>query len=1226
MAQIKKFSSGGRAANARARFEQVYANADQQTRALMDGYLQSTQNYAAADPMNNRSLNQFEAAAYENAIKMAEGNQQFAPIAGVTTKNIFNGYSRSENQDNANEIARRYLNQNTQSTASGTTPSRSGSQSGKYYTYSWSNGWDPSWGLEDDDLDTRLSAFTDLLIQNIGELAQYTKDGYTVKGYKGSKNIDDINSILNHLGNIQSRIGQEDGKALLKDLAKTAQKAGVDSTSFKDYFGEWLKVSLAEKNKKALLADGWSDNVDTSGNKALSDYLRKNKYSILSDRDGVNYIFDKDFNPVQNVATMYANSDWTNQNDYNTGYGVSADGRVWFGNVDDIQEGHDFYDQWNEYLQGIRSNRDQLFSQSQTPWNSMYGDSDNLLVNALSDYLNGKKFVDVGRLFNLDTQVLAVPKDGRTVNQDRYGNIKLDNMEFFFLGQDGNIHHATDYRQVSRAVGGFRVGGYDEADSGMSNFSDYSGVADLDSNIAYDRNYNGRTDFGNLIRLNFQFSKNIEDDPTGWASDVLTMISKGNKMSSDERAFLDRFDYHKDPQQITTLLSNIIEESGMWNSLSPQQKQAFQALLRRTSRRAQAAVQAEKQGGVVYAASGTTLGLDGDLATQASVVQKMRKKFDKEQMKAQEMADTAEMLGKDTQHYIAGQRNLRDQFTTADTLRFATMAQDVAGIVMSLTGLNAGSVALGFTAMGTDLAADALDESVSTGQLAKNALMNAGFAAVSWIPGAGLSKVTKNLIKYAPKVLAAASAVGLAMDDNVRNSWTKIGDPKQKLNVEDWKNIGHTLSALAGITRMGRAGYDKVTNRALFKGKAQQVTLKDGSKITISEKDAKDINTLLKSKEGGEELAINKLSEITGKTVQELTGSDLFKDIKAFNGIKNSIKGNGTRKVVGKELNTKQVDAPDYIKMAEVLAQEDQAIQQYANGNAWQRFQVKMANKFGGGAYTNKANLIRQHVAGMDDVPENISYVRQFNLNGTRTGAQNTKDIQEFLLSKAGRFNTDRVQQDIPVTPKNKTLIEQATKANVQEAQAVNAAKQMATESSDLTQASVSNPALNQTDIELSNHNKLIGMGLPSLSKLMKQNNTGLPNLNKFMVQPSAKSTTQRVKGLISSGKLKSSTAQNITPSKLLNTTKRQLSTMGFDTTEQNQIYEAIKMLKNISKGNSVNKQNYKAIYANLKRAINKLERNNNTELSDFVKRVQSQLLIANSNIRFNQFGGLLNI
>jgi hypothetical protein len=103
-------------------------------------------------------------------------------------------------------------------------------------------------------------------------------------------------------------------------------------------------------------------------------------------------------------------------------------------------------------------------------------------------------------------------------------------------------------------------------------------------------------------------------------------------------------------------------------------------------------------------------------------------------------------------------------------MRFATMAADVSSIVASFVpGIGTGVAAgMGVVSMGTDLVADILDPAISRGQVIKNLGMNAAFAATGLIPGAKMHKVTASLIKWAPKLITAVSALGIATDESTQ--------------------------------------------------------------------------------------------------------------------------------------------------------------------------------------------------------------------------------------------------------------------------------------------------------------------------------------------------------------------------------------------------------------------------------------------------------------------------
>ena len=150
------------------------------------------------------------------------------------------------------------------------------------------------------------------------------------------------------------------------------------------------------------------------------------------------------------------------------------------------------------------------------------------------------------------------------------------------------------------------------------------------------------------------------------------------------------------------------------------------------------------------------------------------------------------------------------KMTTADSMRLLTMAQDVASIVASFvpgagTGVAAG---LGVTSTATDLVADILDPAVSGGQVAKNLAVNAGFAALGMVPGAKMGKVAKNIIKWAPRIISMAATAGIVLDESTQKTFSKIGDGSTHFTREDWKNISHVLSALAGTVKMGKGMYD----------------------------------------------------------------------------------------------------------------------------------------------------------------------------------------------------------------------------------------------------------------------------------------------------------------------------------------------------------------------------------------------------------------------------------
>ena len=152
--------------DAKTAFDEAYANATDQQRAEVDGYLQSTQNYSSANPMNNRSTRQYETQVYTNALGMLQGTPDPARGATQSTANIFNGYSQRENINNANSVLSDYRKRNQQKQSYiAETPGTDQ----LYFTYNWNKGLSSDWTLDSDTLVDRMNSFAATLAQNLQE-------------------------------------------------------------------------------------------------------------------------------------------------------------------------------------------------------------------------------------------------------------------------------------------------------------------------------------------------------------------------------------------------------------------------------------------------------------------------------------------------------------------------------------------------------------------------------------------------------------------------------------------------------------------------------------------------------------------------------------------------------------------------------------------------------------------------------------------------------------------------------------------------------------------------------------------------------------------------------------------------------------------------------------------------------------------------------------------------
>ena len=855
----------------RKNFEEIYTKSDPDTQSFLSNYLKSIQNYIDSENINNFSINKLNKSAYDTAVELATGKFNNIPYPTKPIKNIFNGYSKNETKQLAEEIAQKYMTEANPDKTNIRSPYISNNNnnnnnnkninSNKYFVYNWNNGWNSNWDQEDDNLSNKLTEFTNTLKRNILDVNDKVKEGYKIKNFPGLSSLD-LNNIISKLNSILNRVGEDDNanKSLLRELRTIAQQINVDPIEFKNYFNNWLKIPLRDKNKKELLLNNYLEIADNElNNENLKNYLSNNNYNVLKGEDGNFYLFDKDYNPIRlDNPEINIDSDWTSST-YDTGYVIDKNGKI-YTDYKSIGESNPLFKNVSEYISNIFNKRNNLFYTSQKPWNSMYSLSEFNLIDELSNHLNGKKFIDVGPLFNSSEQIIAVPKDGKTIKQDKYGNLILDNLDFYYYSnKDGKIHVAHDYKAAIQHFNEFNIEGYNETSEGLSNFDNrYMDLINLtESNIINNSKFNKK-------------------NPIGWSKSILNIIAKGLNRSQYENQYLADFDYNSDPLQLASILSTIIRDNNLWDELTNSQKQAYRKLIKminnRQSKYMPNDIISEKNGGIIKAAEGTTLNLYND--------QLSKKDFDflKEERQSKKIIDEMNQRNRSESQTVANKRVVSQDLTAADVLRFGAMAQDIAGLIASFTGGNALSAGLGLTSMGTDLTADIMDKSVTKGQVLRNALFNTGMAAISWIPGANAGKLARNLIKYAPKIMGLIGAGAIAVNEDVIESWKKVGNKNEKLTVEDWKNIGYTLTAAAGLTRLGKGEYNHYKGKKKFKTamtgeKKSAIKIADESEVYIDKSDKNEINELLKKGKINE--AYTKLSEITGKTKKEL-GSEVF--------------------------------------------------------------------------------------------------------------------------------------------------------------------------------------------------------------------------------------------------------------------------------------------------------------------------------------------------------------
>ena len=286
---------------------------------------------------------------------------------------------------------------------------------------------------------------------------------------------------------------------------------------------------------------------------------------------------------------------------------------------------------------------------------------------------------------------------------------------------------------------------------------------------------------------------------------------------------------------------------------------------------------------------------------------------------------------------LAGQRGLFEgglKEKAVDTARMTALGEDIASAIAAFvpeygTAISAG---LSLDSLKNDFIADALDDSVSTGQMLGNAAINLGLGVVGLIPGVKIAtrmgKWGKAIGKLAPQVLSGGliAQQALSQHPQVLESWKKAAAGKD-LTINDWKNIGQSLRWISGGVKVGKATHNTLkygkTNPGKVSGKEIQTT-KNGkastAKITNEEfetlnskKTLEDANKFLQSTEGGKGHTISEADFKTGRFRNIPTGF-----------------GKTRRRIQGK----------NYTDQAELTPQQRQLQQKYTAADAAARQRV----------------------------------------------------------------------------------------------------------------------------------------------------------------------------------------------------------------------------------------------------------------------------------------------
>ena len=958
--------------DAEGTFRAAYANASEDAKRQADALIQSASNYTSANPSVGRNNRLNQAQVYEEATRIlrGEGQSQAPSISGGWGNRVINDFYA--------------LNKKQSTPATASTSTR------KYTTYS---DFDSDYyGMATDgmDLNARVENLANNILSSLDDAEYKIGNGEVVRGMDANK-IGKLRTYLNNaLSNYRTN---KDARALQAAIVAKAKDLKIDQSSWDNYFGETDDLTPSERNWNALKNKGYTKHDTSNAPEWLKSILSKNPNLQFAEKDGQVMAFNKDWSEYTGGAFDRIN---LNQGDH-YGYGLLIDdtGHTYMGNTTDITDQHWANDMYQAAKKKLSDKYNPVFTRKR--FNLLNDYSDSNLVNEYIKQLESKgysnpdaSYTDVSKLFNGTAGVIAYNPDGSELTTGTFGELQISpNTVFMWQNGDGSFGSGT-LEQAKQALGGFKLEGYDsEANEQLGAISDLSRVfegaegLDRDTKLrqtnwkhALAAGASGATAGGVVGGTIGSTAFGIGAIPgwlvgaiggflTGAGADLIAQFYNNDTIANKPQAFVDAaMQALKDPSKKIDIdgiadlgmtgsefmsqfgsRTDLLETIGSFLqnaevTLSPADQRYLRNLYYTINKErldSESKTRKHQEGGILFAADGTSL-----FTNAPRDVNNWHAKFDKTKQLAKEDQDVEKAKAegyKNAEHYRA---NKSTDLGLTDYMRFATMAQDAASIVASFvpgagTGVAAG---LGVTSMGTDLVADILDPAVSAGEVVKNLGMNAAFAGMGLIPGAKMGKVAKNIVKYAPKIMTAVAGLGIAMDESTQATFKKIGDGSVKFNREDWRNISHVLSLLAGATRGVRqsAANRKVKNSVVASDnvKLKGVKTADGKDFELPKQTVKDINAELAKANTPDD--VKAIQQKYNNLPDEAIDAPMIKEGRLA----------GKYKLVGTEATADVNKTYDSMReLWNVDAKALKAQSQTTLGKAAIRF----ANRFGGGAY-----------------------------------------------------------------------------------------------------------------------------------------------------------------------------------------------------------------------------------------------------------------------------------
>lgn len=201
---------------------------------------------------------------------------------------------------------------------------------------------------------------------------------------------------------------------------------------------------------------------------------------------------------------------------------------------------------------------------------------------------------------------------------------------------------------------------------------------------------------------------------------------------------------------------------------------------------------------------------DGGLAKW---VEENKKKAQEAQQKAQNTQTKVKETGKTREQIEAGERKPSEDFSTIDKVRLSTAIADATAAAAAFVP-GYGTAASGILGVGstlTNVGTDIADDSMSAGDVIKNAAFGLGMDIVGLIPGWGASGKAAKIVRILKPVskLVMRSLQGYGMVQSA-GAFSKLMSNPSDMSADDWRNIITGLQTIGGEARYRGA---KIANK-----------------------------------------------------------------------------------------------------------------------------------------------------------------------------------------------------------------------------------------------------------------------------------------------------------------------------------------------------------------------------------------------------------------------------